>query len=125
MNLFARLRSSSRGFLVWMLLAAYACTPLAAWAQPRSQAISVPYCTARGPAKSEAPAPRSIVLRFGSHAQVAASAVPFALPATLRHDFGRAPRAGFAWTSGREPLTVAPVAWRPPPRAPPACLLRT
>ena len=119
MTVFARLRSSSRGILVWMLLAAYVCTPLAAWAQPREQAVVVPYCTGQGPSKAGTRWPRRIVLRFASHAQVTASVVQFALPATARHAFHRLDTADFDTTLRREPVAAPPLGWRPPPRAPP------
>jgi hypothetical protein len=120
MTVFARLRSSSRGILVWMLLAAYMCTPLAAWAQPREQAVVVPYCTGQTPGKAGTSGPLRIVLRFAGHAQVAASAVQFALPATARHTFDRLETAGFETTPRREPVAAPPLGWHPPPRAPPA-----
>jgi hypothetical protein len=120
MNLPARLRSSSRGILVWMLLAAYVCAPLAAWAQPRSQSITVPFCTAQGPTKSGTGWPRRIVLRFTSHPQVAASIVAFALPSTADYAFGAIEHARFESALHRAPIAAPPIAWRPPPRAPPA-----
>ncbi len=125
MNLLARLRSSSRGILVWMLLAAYVCTPLAAWAQPRPRDIVVPFCTVQSPASSGTKAPRRIVLRFAGHAQVAASVVQFALPAAHTASFGGARNADFAAAPGRAPSVAPPLAWRPPPRAPPAAPARS
>ncbi len=119
MNVFARLRRSSRGILVWMLLAAYACSPLAAWAQPRAQALLVPYCTGRLSTKAGSQLPRRIVLRFSSHPQVAANVIAFALPASATQAFGRPRTARFDPTVGREVVAPAPMAWRPPPRAPP------
>jgi hypothetical protein len=119
MTVFARLRSSSRGILVWMLLAAYVCTPLAAWAQPRGLAVVVPYCTGQGPSKEGTRWPRRIVLRFASHAQVTASVAQFALPVTARHAFDRLETADFDLTLRREPVAAPPLACRPPPRAPP------
>jgi hypothetical protein len=119
MTVFARLRSSSRGILVWMLLAAYACTPLAAWAQPRQQAVVVPYCTGQGPGKAGTRWPRRIVLRFASHSQVSSSAVPFALPATRRHALDPMRTAAFDATRRPEPVVAPALTWRPPPRAPP------
>ena len=119
MNLFARLRSSSRGILVWMLAAAYVCTPLAAWAQPSEQAIVVPYCTGQGPGKAGTRWPRRIVLRFTSHAQVTANVIQFALPATTRQVFESLDTAAFDATLRREPIAAFHLAWRPPPRAPP------
>lgn len=124
MTVFARLRSSSRGILVWMLLAAYVCTPLAAWAQPREQAIVVPFCSVPGSARAGSQGPRRIVLRFGGHAQVATSVVAFALPAAVRHVFAGAEQAGFESTLARDPVAAPPIAWRPPPRAPPGSLVR-
>ena len=125
MTLLARLRSSSRGILVWMLLVAYACTPLAAWAQPQPRDIVVPFCTARSPAKSRTQPPRRIVLRFTGHAQVAASVVQFALPAAHTASFGGARNADFVAMPGRAPSVAPPRGWRPPPRAPPSALART
>ncbi len=119
MNLFARLRSSSRGILVWMLLAAYACTPLAAWAQPRQQAVVVPYCTGQGPGKAATRRPRRIVLRFTSHSQGTASVVQFALAATYRHALDPLRTAAFDATLRPEPAVAPALCWRPPPRAPP------
>ncbi len=124
MNLLARLRSSSRGILVWMLLAAYVCAPLAAWAQPRSQAITVPFCTGQGPTKSGTGWPRHIVLRFTSHPQVAASVVAFALPATPGRAFGPMQHARFEPGLHRARVAAPPIAWRPPTRAPPASPVR-
>lgn len=119
MSPFARLRCSSRGILVWMLLAAYVCAPLAAWAQPRSLAVSVPFCTTQAPASGATHAPRRIVLRFSGHAQVAASALAFALPAASAGGFAPAAKAGHPALLAPEPRRVSPIAWRPPPRAPP------
>ena len=119
MTVFARLRSSSRGILVWMLLAAYVCTPLAAWAQPNEQAIVVPYCTGQGPGKAGARWPRRIVLRITSHAQVTANVIQFALPATTRLVFESLETADFDATLRREPIAATHLSWRPPPRAPP------
>ena len=121
MTFLARLRSSSRGFLVWMLLAAYVCTPLAAWAaQPGAQAVVVPYCMGQGPSQSGTRWPRRVVLRFTSHAQVTANAIQFALPATTQHAFESPETSNFDATLRREPIAATHLAWRPPPRAPPS-----
>lgn len=125
MTLLARLRSSSRGILVWMLLAAYVGTPLAAWAQPRPRDVVVPFCTAQSPANSGTKAPRRIVLRFSGHAQVAAGVVQLGLPAARSASFGGARGADFVAIAGRAPRFAPPLAWRPPPRAPPAAPART
>ncbi len=124
MNVFARLRSSSRGILVWMLLAAYACSPLAAWAQPGAQALVVPYCTGQTSTKAGSSVPRRIVLRFSGHPQVAASVVQFALPASGTQAFGMPRMPRFAAPSGGETVAPPPLAWRPPPRAPPSRWVR-
>ncbi len=120
MTVLARLRSSSRSILVWMLLAAYVCTPLAAWAQPRDQAVVVPYCTGQAPGKAGTRWPRRIVLRFTRHAQASARAVQFALPAASRQAFDCLKTTDFEATLRREHVVAPPIAWRPPPRAPPA-----
>lgn len=119
MTALARLRRSSHGILVWMLLAAYACTPLAAWAQPRALAVSVPFCTTQALASPGTPAPRRIVLRFSGHAQVAASALALALPAASPQGFAVAGKTGVPPTPARETRAAPAFAWRPPPRAPP------
>lgn len=119
MSPFARLRRSSPGILVWMLLAAYACAPLAAWAQPRSLAVSVPLCTTQAPASPGHHAPRRIVLHFSGHAQVAASSLAFALPAAAPRGFAQAAKAGRPALLAGEPRSAPPTLWRPPPRAPP------
>ena len=119
MTVFARLRSSSRGILVWMLLAVYACAPLAAWAQPSEQAVVVPYCVGQGPSKTGPRAPRRTVLRFTDHAQATANDTQFALPATPRHVCSQQATAEFRATLRREPVAASACAWRPPPRAPP------
>lgn len=119
MTVFARLRSSSRGILTWMLLAAYMCTPLAAWAQPGQQAVVVPYCTGQGPGKAGTRWPRSIVLRLTSHAQVAVKVLQVALPATTWHAFDPPDTADFDAALRRETVASPAPAWRPPPRAPP------
>lgn len=120
MTAFARLRSSSRGILVWMLLAAYVCTPLAAWAQPRQRTIVVPYCTGQGAGRAGTRIPRGIVLRFTRHPQVAASVNAFALPATPRHVLRPPAAADFDSPIGAQPVAAPAPDWRPPPRAPPA-----
>lgn len=119
MTLFARLRSSSRGILIWMLLAAYVCTPLAAWAQPGQQDVVVPYCTGQGPGKAGTRWPRRIVLRLSSHAQVAAKVFQVALPASTRHAFAPPDAADFDAALRLENVASPAPAWRPPPRAPP------
>jgi hypothetical protein len=124
MTVFARLRSSSRGILVWMLLAAYACTPLAAWAQSREQVVVVPYCTGQGPSKAGTRAPRRTVLRFTSHAQVSANDLQLALPTTVRQACGPLETTDFDATRRRELVAAPALAWRPPPRAPPASTAR-
>ncbi|OIQ73979.1 hypothetical protein GALL_443790 [mine drainage metagenome] len=125
MTVFARLRSSSRRILVWMLLAAYACTPLAAWAQPSEQAVVVPYCVGQGPSKTGPRAPRRTVLLFTDHAQVTASDIQLALPAMARHACGPLLEpADFDATLQPEPVAAPSLAWRPQPRAPPGSLAR-
>ncbi len=124
MNLFARLRRSSRGILTWMLLVAYACSPLAAWAQPRGQTLAVPYCTGQPSIKTESQLPRRIVLRFRSDPQVAANHIQFALPTAADQVFGTPRTPRFEAPLGCDAVAPAPMAWRPPPRAPPAPSVR-
>ncbi len=124
MTVSARPHWSSRAILVWLLLAAYVCAPLAAWAQPRQLAIVVPYCTGQGLIKAGTRLPRRIVLRFPSHAQVSANHLQLALPTTVRQACDRPETTNVDATRRREPVAAPALAWRPPPRAPPGSTAR-
>lgn len=116
-----RLRSGTRrgGILLWMLLAAYVCAPLASAMQPGARTVMVPFCAARGVvAGHPAPVPRSIALRFaGAHAGASGG---LALPAPMQSSLpARPPETGVLAPPRSAPKAV-PLSRLPPSRAPPA-----
>jgi hypothetical protein len=115
-----RLRSGTRrgGILLWMLLAACVCAPLASAMQPSARTVVVPFCAARGIAPGHpAPVPRSIALHFaGAHAGVSGG---LALPAPTRSGLGaRVPETPVIARPRTVPQAVS-IARLPPSRAPP------
>jgi hypothetical protein len=116
-----RLRSGTRraGILLWMLLAAYVCAPLASAMQPTAHTVVVPFCAAQGVvAGHQAPVPRSIALHFADpHA--GASGCP-ALPAPRQSSLRpRVPETRVVPEPRTAPKAVS-VTRLPPSRAPPA-----
>ncbi len=116
-----RLRAGTRrgGILLWMLLAAYVCAPLASAMQPSARTVMVPFCAARGVlAGHQAPVPRSITLRFaGAHAGASGGvALPAPTQSSLR---ARVPETRVVARFRTAPKAVS-LTRLPPSRAPPA-----
>lgn len=121
MNPLQYLRAPNRrgSILVWMLLLAYACAPLARALPGPELTVLVPFCAGEREAGRGHPAPRHVALRFTVGVPAAGTLPGAALPVSHAAPHTIAAAGCTADRARSAPLQALPISRRPPPRAPP------